>query len=74
MIVEKQMEWRLAGETEVLGENLTSLRLAKFDGLILEKKGTKMDPPFRILEHLEKMLNIKRVWQYFLVDMLERAL
>jgi hypothetical protein len=22
MIVEKQMEWRLAGETEVLGENL----------------------------------------------------
>jgi hypothetical protein len=24
MIVEKHMEWRLAGETEVLGENLPS--------------------------------------------------
>jgi hypothetical protein len=23
MIVEKQMEWRLAGETEILGENLS---------------------------------------------------
>jgi hypothetical protein len=33
-----------------------------------------MDPPFCILEELEKMLNIKRLLKYFLVDMLERAL
>jgi hypothetical protein len=28
MIVEKQMECRLAGETEVLGENLTQLHFS----------------------------------------------
>jgi hypothetical protein len=33
-----------------------------------------MNPPFGILEELEKMLNIKRLLEYFLVDMLERAL
>jgi hypothetical protein len=37
-------------------------------------EGTKMDPPFCILEELEKMLKRKRVLECCLVDMLERAI
>jgi hypothetical protein len=43
MIVEKQMEYRLAGETEVLGENLPQCRFVHYKSHMLS--GREPGPP-----------------------------
>jgi hypothetical protein len=45
MIVEKQMECRLAGETEVLGENLPQRQLLSITKSYMTRRGFEPGPP-----------------------------
>jgi hypothetical protein len=45
MIVEKQMECRLAGETEVLGENLPQRHFCPITQFHITRPGFELGPP-----------------------------